>query len=465
MKFIQQISVRNPDELAFLPAALEIQESPPLPAGRLILWCILVFFTFAVAWACIGKVDIVGVAQGKIIPGGRVKVIQPLEPGVVRTIFVKEGEEIAEGQPLIELDSTLTGADRDSIKDQLRALKLDRARLLTVLETLQQGAGSHDKEQFLTDHGPGSTDYFSDLSDAAPTLIRQQRERARARLHEYFANVAALQDEKKQHEAEQNAVRQRIEQLDATNPLITERARALEELVKKSMAPRMQWLELEEQRIRQVKERDVQDNTLAGHAAAIANIDQRLSAQQAGFESKLLTDLTDTENRIAALEQERVKTEKRVALQTLTAPDAGRVHQLTVHTIGGVVTPAQELMHIIPEGEDIEVEAWLSNKDIGFVEDGQPAVVKVETFPFTLYGTIDAEVMHVSNDATPDEHLGLVYAMRVKMHRTTMRVKEKIVKLTPGMAVTVEVKMGKRRLIEFLMSPLLKYKNEAVRER
>jgi hemolysin D len=141
------------------------------------------------------------------------------------------------------------------------------------------------------------------------------------------------------------------------------------------------------------------------------------------------------------------------------------VHQLAVHTIGGVVTPAQDLMHIVPEGGDIEVEAWLPNKDIGFVEDGQPAVLKVETFPFTLYGTIDAEVIHVSNDATPDEHQGLVYAMRVKMRQTTMRVKDKIVNLSPGMAVTVEVRMGQRRLIEYLMSPLMKYKNEAVRER
>ena len=154
-----------------------------------------------------------------------------------------------------------------------------------------------------------------------------------------------------------------------------------------------------------------------------------------------------------------------MTLQKLTAPVAGKVHQLAVHTIGGVVTPAQELMHIVPIAGNLEVEAWLPNKDIGFVEDGQPAVLKVETFPFTLYGTIDAEVINVSNDATPDERLGLVYAMRVKMHQTTMQVKEKIVNLSPGMAVTVEVNMGKRRLIEFLLSPLLKYKNEAMRER
>jgi len=451
-------TARTTDELEFLPVALEIQETPPLPVSRWILWSILLLFAIAVIWSILGEVDIVGVAQGKIVPSGKVKIIQPLEPGVVRAIHVQEGELVAAGQPLIELDSALGGADRESIQEQLLAWQLDRARLLTLLDPLHAGQETKDHEQ-------SNTDPFTELTEATATQIRQQQERARSQFHEYQAQTAALQEEKSQRLAEQNAVRHRIEQLDATLPLITERAWSLEELMKKGMVPRVQWLELEQQRIEQVKERDVQSSNLLSLEAGMANIQQRLTAQQAEFETKLLTELTDVENRLAALEQERVKTEKRVTLQTLTAPVAGKVHQLAVHTIGGVVTPAQELMHIVPAAGDIEVEAWLPNKDIGFVEDGQSAVLKVETFPFTLYGTVDGEVIHVSNDATPDERLGLVYAMRVKMRQTTMQVKEKIVHLTPGMAVTVEVKMGKRRLIEFLLSPLLKYKNESVRER
>jgi hemolysin D len=446
------------DELAFLPAALEIQDTPPLPVSRYILRAILLFFTFAITWACIGEVDIVGVAQGKIIPGGKVKIIQPLEPGVVRTILVKEGEEVQAGQVLVELDSTLTGADHASIKEQLLALKLDRARILTLLDTINKG-------QVTNDQGQMTHDYFTELKEASNAQLRLQQDRLHAQLNDYYAQTEALKEEQKQRAGERAAVADRIQQLEATIPLITERATALEDLMKKSLVPRVQWLELEQQRIEQVKERDVQNNTLGSLGAGIANIQQRLTAQQAEFGTKLLTELTDTENRIAALEQENVKAEQRMTLQKLTAPVVGKVHQLAVHTIGGVVTPAQELMHIVPDAGDLEVEAWLPNKDIGFVVDGQAAVLKVETFPFTLYGTIDAEVIHVSNDATPDEHLGLVYAMRVKMRQTTMQVKEKIVNLTPGMAVTVEVKMGKRRLIEFLLSPLLKYKDEAARER
>jgi len=149
----------------------------------------------------------------------------------------------------------------------------------------------------------------------------------------------------------------------------------------------------------------------------------------------------------------------------LTAPVSGVVQQLAVHTIGGVVTPAQELMKIVPESESLEVEAWILNKDIGFVEEGQTAEVKIETFPFTKYGTLDAEVIDVSNDAITDEQKGLVYAGRVLLQKSTIRVGEKIVNLTPGMAVTVEIKTGTRRLIEFVLSPLLRYKQESLGER
>ena len=456
------MATRNPqrttDELEFLPAALEIQETPPLPVGRYILWAIVLLFTIAVAWACIGEVDIVGVAQGKIVPSGRVKIIQPLETGVVRDIYVKEGQHVDAGEPLIELDTTLTGADSASIKEQQLALKLDRARLLTVLATLNNQQPAAKNEHKISDP-------FAELAEASSKQIRLQKERVKSQLNQYRAQGEALNDEKKQRRADRNAVVQRIQQLDATIPLITERAKSLEKLVKKEMVPRVQWLELEQQRIEQVKERDVQKNNLDSLDAAIANINQRLAAQKAEFEDKLLTDLADVENRIAASEQEKVKAEKRVRLQKLVAPVTGKINQLTIHTIGGVVTPAQELMHVVPDEEPIEVEAWISNKDIGFVHQGQAAVIKVETFPFTKYGTIDAEVMNVSNDATPDKNLGLVYQAKVKMFKTVMQVENKTVNLTPGMAVTVEVKMGKRRLIEFIMSPLLKYKSESVRER
>jgi hemolysin D len=231
------------------------------------------------------------------------------------------------------------------------------------------------------------------------------------------------------------------------------------------LVPRMQWLELEQQRIEQVRQRDVERNNRASLDAAIANIGHRRAAREAEFAQDLLAELTEVENRLAAYRQEHVKAAQRITLQTLSAPVSGSVQQLAVHTIGGVVTPAQDLMHIVPDGEVMEIEAWVQNKDIGFVRAGQPARIKVETFPFTRYGTLGGEVRTVSRDATPDERLGPVYAARVRMHEATVKVEDRLVNLAPGMAVTVEVKLGTRRLIEYLLTPLLRYRDESARER
>ena len=438
------------DELEFLPAALEIQQTPPLPMARYIVWAIVTFFSIGVVWSYFGEIDIVSVAMGKIVPSSRVKIIQPLETGVVREIYVKEGDHVEAGDVLIELDPTLTDADQLQTKEQQLALKLDRARIQAILNKVD---GKEEK------------DTFSELTEATPAQIKLQQDRIEKQLHEYYSLLEALKEEKQQRQAERSATAERIKQLDSTIPLITERAKSLEDLLKDNMVPRVQWLELEQERIEQVQERNVQKNNSRMVDSAIANINQRLAAQKAEFEKTLLTELTDIENRITAFDQEVIKADKRVTLQKLKSPVTGTVHQLAIHTIGGVVTPAQELMHIIPHDDPVEVEAWLPNKDIGFVNEGQEAEIKVETFPFTKYGLVDGEIQNVSNDATPDENLGLVYAMRVKMFQTTMQVKEKVINLSPGMAVTVEVNLGKRRLIEYLLAPLLRYKDESVRER
>jgi hemolysin D len=451
-------------ELEFLPAALELQETPPMPQARWIVWGIMLFFTVSVLWAVVGRVDVVSVAHGKIVPSGRVKIIQPLETGVVRRIHVGDGQRVAAGQTLIELDTTLSGAEREQVLEQQLGLKLDRARLKALLALARSAA-------------PGASGVLKDTHlDAAgltslvpvhstPDQMETAKQRVLTQWQEFHALGTALEEERRQKEAERRAAADRIARLDAVIPLVTERAQSLAGLLERDLVPRVQWLELEQQRIEQVKERDVQQSTLAMLDAGIANLRQREAAAQAEFRSRLLGELAETENRLAAFDQELVKTEQRIGLLTLAAPVAGTVHRLAVHTVGGVVTPAQELMHIVPDGDAVEVEAWVPNRDIGFVHEGQPVGIKVETFPFTMYGTVDGTLINVSGDATPDERLGLVYAARVRLDRSTMRVDERVVSLTPGMAVTAEVKLSDRRIIEYLLSPLLRYRDESIRER
>jgi hemolysin D len=203
----------------------------------------------------------------------------------------------------------------------------------------------------------------------------------------------------------------------------------------------------------------------------------------------VMTELVDAESKAAQSAEDLVKAEKRIQDQTLRAPIDGTVQQLVLHTIGGVVTPAQVLMVVVPADSGIEIEAMVLNKDIGFVHDGDPAEIKVDTFNFTKYGLLRGKVISVSQDAivrdrpsaptttTADRQTGqsarsseppgqeLLYAARITLDHTKMQIDDRLVELSPGMAVTVEIKTGERRIVEFLLSPLLRYKQESLRER
>lgn len=454
--------IANDHELDFLPAALEIQERPPSPIGRAIAWSIMAFFLIALVWSVVGKIDIVATAQGKIIPSGRVKVIQPLEIGSVRAIHVAEGQKVKQGNMLIELDPTVSAADRDRLTSERNTARLNRARLLTMTQWLQSRSVDASK--------PASAGEIpqldaSTLADIDPTAVALQQQLLHSQWSEFTARHAALDADLDKRIAELAGVKAQVSKLQQTLPLITQRANALKGLVGKKLVPENQWLELEQERIEQQQNLESQKQRSLELNAAIAEARQQHNSVEAEFAGKVYAELADTQRQIVGLEQELIKAEQRTDLQTLAAPIAGIVQQLAVHTVGGVVTPAQELLKIVPQEGNLEIEAWVLNKDIGFVTEGQIAEIKVETFPFTKYGTLDAEVIDVSGDAVTDEQKGLIYAARVLIKESSIQVGDKRVNLTPGMAVTVEVKTGTRRLIEFVLSPLLKYRDEGLRER
>jgi len=448
-----------PQETEFLPAALEIQEKPPSPAGRAIAWSVMAFFAIAVVWAMVGEIDIVATARGKIIPSGRVKVIQPVEIGVVRQIPVQEGQQVKAGDLLIELDPTSTQADLGSLEMELLAARLDEARYRQLQQLSNRESGVKASSGFTLQLPAPLT------QEAGAGVIRLQEQMLRSEWSEHRARLAALDNTIESRQADLAATRNEVNKLEGTLPLVTRRANALKGLVAKKLSAEQAWLELEEKRVIQQHELAVLKNRISQVESSIQEARQQRQALESEFMRQLLTGLSETGRHIDQLQQERVKATQRTELQRLTAPVSGVVQQLAVHTIGGVVTPAQELMKIVPESESLEVEAWILNKDIGFVDEGQAVEVKIETFPFTRYGTIDAELVDVSSDAVTDEEKGLVYAGRVLMQKSVIQVREKLVNLTPGMAVTVEIKTGKRRLIEFFLSPLLRYKQESLGER
>ena len=465
---LERPRARRREELAFLPAALEIVETPPSPVGRAIGFSLILMFTAALAWAWYGTIDIVATATGKIMPGGRTKVIQPFETGVVRAILVQDGQAVRAGEVLVELDPTANAADRDRLQSDLLAERLNIARLRAAL------AGGEDP---LTD--------FMPPADAPATLVGIQRQLLVNQVGEHRAKVAALGRQQAQKEAEQATIQATIHKLETVIPVIQPRVEMRRTLMEKDLGSRIAYLETLQLLVERQQELGIQSSQLQEAAAAVSAIRETRSQAVAEFRRALSDELAKGEQKAIGLAQELIKAEQKTRLQRLVAPLDGVVQQLAIHTVGGVVTPAQSLMVVVPSDSRLEIEAMVPNRDIGFVQSGQAAEIKVDTFSFTRYGLLQGVVLSVSQDAIirerkqerDDRGQGaqtdssepkgqeLTYSARISLDRTQMQIDDRLVNLSPGMAVTVEIKTGSRRILSYLLSPLLRYQHEVLRER
>lgn len=436
-------------EAQFLPAALALRATPVHPAPRITLWLIMAFALIALLWAIFGRIDVVATAVGKIIPNDRTKLIQPMETAVVKAIHVRDGQAVTLGQVLIELDATTATADSERLRNEALTARLEALRAEALLAALAGGRAPRLKP----------------LEGADTGRLLAEQSQASGQYQEYQARQLQLQAEIARRRAELQATQDQVVKLEQTAPIARQRAQDYQKLVKENFISLHGYLEREQARIEQEQDLASSRSKVAEIRAALMEAQQQQSTLAAETRRQLLDQHNLAEQKAASLEQELVKADQRGRLMHMTAPVAGTVQQLAVHTVGGVVTPAQPLMVIVPKDNVLEVEAMLPNKDIGFVNPGQDAEVKVETFPFTKYGTLHGTITQVSSDAIQDEKLGLIYSTRVKLARDTLRVENKIVRLTPGMAVTVEVKTGKRRVIEYFLSPLMQVTSESLRER
>jgi hemolysin D len=466
---LKKAGERRRDELAFLPAALEIVQTPPSPVGRAIVLTLIGLFSAALAWSWWGTIDIVASATGKIVPSDRTKVIQPFETGVIRSIRVQDGQPVKAGDVLIELDPTLNAAERDHLSNDLLAEQLNIARLRAALS--------------------GDSDALADFAPPAkadPTLVRTQRQLLLHQVSERRAKLASLDRQEAQKIAEVATTDATIQKLEALIPVIQTRVDMRKSLMDKELGSKLIYYETLQQLIEQQKELAVQKSHLQEAEAAVGAIRETRSQAMAEYRRGLADDLVKSEQKANGLSQDLIKAEQKTRLQQLTAPVDGVVQQLAVHTIGGVVTPAQTLLVVVPSDSRLEIEAMVPNRDIGFVHVGQEAQIKVDTFNFTRYGLLHGEVLSVSQDAIIRDHLQdrpeergggapnessepkgqeLNYSARISLAQTEMHIDNRIVHLSPGMAVTVEIKTGSRTVLSYVLSPLLRYQQEALRER
>jgi hemolysin D len=460
---------RQSSEREFLPAALEIIETPVSPAGRIMMAAVGLLLVIAVIWASVSHIDIVATANGRVIPSGQIKLIQPLQIGVVKRIAVSDGDHVRANDLLVELDPTTNVADRDRYAHDLAQSELDVARLRAFLA--------------------GSAEAFQAPPDVDSVTADMERNQLIQQLAEEHAKLAGLDRQVAEKEAERDQARATIDKIDASLPLLKQKLGIYNKLRESQFSSEVTRLDAQRAVLEAGHDRDAAVHEVAGAGAAIEALVEQRSETQAEFRRQALDDMRKAQQAVSEQRDELTKATKLTGLQVLRAPVDGTVEQLAIHTRGGVVQPAQTLMVIVPNGSKLEIEAMLANRDAGFVHAGQPAEVKVEAFSYTRYGLLHGVVRSVSRDALrserdapdPDRDTNSqkasaqtppsggpgdsAYVARVTLDQDSIRTEQGVMPIEPGMTVTAEIKTGERRIISYLLSPFRRYGHEALRER
>ncbi|MFJ1226544.1 HlyD family type I secretion periplasmic adaptor subunit [Yersinia enterocolitica] len=437
---------RTRDEYDFLPAYLDIVERPVAPLARRTAWFLALTLLLVLVWSIAGRLDIHASANGKVIVAEHSKIIQSLEPGVVVAINVHDGDRVVAGQVLLELNPIGVDAEVNNINQQLMHRSLEAARMSVLLTDAPL------TNFIYPDNSP------ENLVMTAKSLLTKEYD-------EVNAELARQDSERAVNQAYIQAGSTNITHHKALMKNIHQRLQALQTLVKSKAIAEAEVLIQEREWLNARAEGNRLESEQAVLRAKMRNLAQVRLHYLAEKKRSYQEQLNKAHEVINQLKQELVKLTEKQRQQTLRAPVDGVIQQSSVHTLGGVVTSAQPLMVLVPESHQLELDVMILNKDIGFVLPGQAVEVKIDSFPYTRFGTLSGEVKHISLDAMEDQQQGLVFPARIRLDSDTLTVEGKPVRLSAGMSVSAEIKTGRRRVIDYLLSPLQQYQSEAMRER
>ena len=427
----------HPNDLhEFKPLLIEIEDKPLNPLGRIILYLVLAIMAFGTAWLILAKVDVVVSAQGKVIPSGEIKILKPLESGVVSKIFVKESDRVKKGDILIQIDPTVTDASLSSKQDDLAVINSDIALLYALINESNLSKDEINKlnssqlnlynsqRQILASTyesnkaklNSAKLDIKANESEANRlSLLLNKEEEAKARLQKVLDLIA-----KKEYEEVSKNIINLKEQKDIALYRLKESNKKLEEIIEENEKAiktiKSSWIETSLSKEKEKRELSAQIN-----AILFSNKTQQIKSPVDGFVGKLL-----------------------------------------IHTEGGVVSPNDNLISIVPSDAPLIIKANVLNKDIGFLKLGQEVAIKIDTFSFQKYGLLHGNIIEISKDAIEDEKLGLIYEIKIKPNSLDIKVEGEIKRLEIGMSVIAEVKTGKRRVIELFIYPIIKYMDEGL---
>ncbi|MBR4153104.1 MAG: HlyD family type I secretion periplasmic adaptor subunit [Selenomonadaceae bacterium] len=435
-------------ETEFLPAILEVTETPPSPTGRLVMWSILLLVVIALAWSYLGHINEVAVAAGKVIPSGQIKTVQVKNKGIVKEINVEEGQIVQEGDVLVVLDPTTTSADYDSLRKRAAYYKLDIQRLTAELT----------QQPFVPEEDP----------DLEPHDLAAEMALYQSRTSDYRTQRQSREDVIAQRIAKLQASQASYEKYAEVLAIAQEKEARLEELSEQNAISQFQLLEQQRETIEYAKNAQAELDSLNSIRAEIAEAQQNLANVDASYHKDIMTALVEAKKEYYAIAEAIKKAEEDSRMAVIYAPISGRIYNLSIHTLGGIVTDAQPLLQIVPEETKLEFEVYADNKDIGFIKVGQEAEVKVETYNFQKFGMYKAEVMEISADAVNepnDQQKHMKYKLLLDPTSNDINVYGQPAKIEVGMNVSAEIKIKEKRIIDFFLDPFRRYTSEALRER
>lgn len=422
--YIKNMFKDQDDSHEFLPIIAEIEEEPVNPLGRTMFWILVTLIGCTVLWLFFGKADVVVSARGKIIPDGEVKIIQPLETGVIKKILVKEGDFVKKGQVLMEIDPSTTEPHLESMKANLEYINLERKRLNAA--SSGHSFGVVDSESAQTQKSL----YQTSLADLNNQLQAKRKE------------IQGIDEEISNYKKQLSINLAKEQRMNNVSDIIAKND--LEKVKAENVEYRSKIQELRHQR---------------------AKTQEEANYIRSNFKTQNLNELADRDKKATELDANIKEVEFRKQQQNIVSPVDGYVNTLLVHTVGGVVTPAEKLVSVVPLNAPLIIKATVINKDIGFIREQMPVLVKIDTFDFQKYGMINAVVKKVSKDSVEDQRLGPIYDVYITPLNKTLMVEGRETPISTGMSLTAEIKVNKRRIIEFFIYPMIKYWNQAIQVR
>lgn len=428
------------DKHEFRPLLVEIEERPLSPLGRTLLWVILAFLAVMAIWLYVAKIDVVVTARGKLIPHGEIKMLQPIETGVISAILVKDGEFVRKGDLLIAIDPSVNDTNIESKRKNLSHFEVEITRLeaLIAKKEFKVPAFCHDSSIVATERLIYSTTKlsFAQQTQLIEEQISQVKEQIEGSLSDQERLIKML-----------FSLQQREDRLIKVIDIIA----------------KDDFDKLHDQVIEYQEQIKIKEHTISELRAKLSELyeQRKLVAQE--YQKRLLEELTQKRKEATTLKVEIDAIEFRRLKQNIISPVDGYVGKLLVHTVGGVVTPAEKLISIIPKDAPLIIQATVLNQDIGFIKKGMHSAIKIDTYNFQKYGLLSGNVTHISDDSLEDEKLGAVYEIYIKPSEKFLKSKngEKH-EIHSGMSVSAELKVGKRRVIEFFIYPLIKYMDEGM---